>query len=126
MTRGVEAAKFGEMVTDYVKFAAPRPKVVSDKLIKGIVLKVDHFGNLITNLTPEDVPQLFTENPPAFKFVVGKAEVTKLNLAYAQSAAGEVFVMLGSSGYLELATNRGAANRLLAADRGAEVGVVFG
>ena len=126
LSRGVEAGKFGEFVTDYVRFAAPKPKVLSDKLVKGVVLKVDRFGNLITNLTPEDLPQLFQENPPAFKFVVGQKEITKLNLAYAQSAPNEVFVILGSSGYLELATNRGSAARILGADRGAEVGVMFG
>ncbi len=126
MTRGVEASKFGDYITDYIKFAPPRVKVVNDKFIQGKVLKVDRFGNLITNITKEDVPQIFTENPPPFKFVVGKTEVTKLNLTYAQSAAGEVFALVGSSGYLEFSTNRGSAARILAADRGADVGVLLG
>jgi S-adenosylmethionine hydrolase len=80
---------------------------------------------LITNITPEDVPRLFQETPPPFKVTVGKGEVTKLNLNYAQSAAGEVFIIVGSSGYLELSSNRGSASRILQAERGAPVGVVF-
>jgi S-adenosylmethionine hydrolase len=126
LSRGVESSKFGEYVTDYVRFAPPKPKVINEKAIQGVIIKVDRFGNLITNLTVEDVPQLFQENPPPFKMVVGKAEVTKLNLAYAHSAPGEVFIILGSSGYLELSTNRGAASRILGVDRGAQVGVLFG
>lgn len=126
LSRGVESSKFGEYVTDYVRFAPPKPKPVDAKTIKGVVLKADRFGNLITNFTAEDVPQLFQENPPPFKIVVGTKEVTKLNLAYAQTAPGEVFVIVGSSGYLELATNRGGANRILGVDRGAEVTVQFG
>ncbi len=126
LARGVEAVKFGEYVTDYVRFAPPRPKVVNEKLIKGVVLKVDRFGNLVTNLTPDDLPLLFQENPAPFKIVTGNKEVTKLNTAYAHTPPGEVFAVLGSSGYLELSTNRGSARALLGVDRGAEVGVMFG
>jgi S-adenosyl-L-methionine hydrolase (adenosine-forming) len=126
LSRDVEFSKFGDEVTDYVKFAPPKAKVIDARTIQGVVIKVDRFGNLITNITPEDVPQLFAENPPPFKMVCNNKEVTKLNLAYAQSAPGEVFIILGSSGYLELATNRGAASRILGADRGAQIQVAFG
>jgi len=126
LTRGVESAKFGEFVTDYVHFQPPKPKPVNEKLIKGVVLKVDKFGNVITNFTPDDVPQLFKENPPAFKIVAGKAEITRLNLAYTQSAPGDLFAIVGSTGYLELATNRGAAAKILGVEKGSDVGVVFG
>jgi S-adenosylmethionine hydrolase len=93
--------------------------------MKGIVLKVDHYGNLITNLTPKEVPHLFDPEPPPFKILVGKHEVTKMKAAYAQGTPGEVFGILGSMGYLEIATNRGAANRAVSADKGSEVGVLF-
>lgn len=125
MARGVEADKFGDVVTDYVRFAPPKPKPVNETTLQGVVIKVDRFGNLITNITPEDVPRLFQETPPPFKITVGKGEVTKLNLNYAQSAAGEVFIIVGSSGYLELSANRGSASRILQAERGAPVGVIF-
>ncbi len=125
LSKGVEASKFGEEITDFVRFAAPKPKPINDKLIKGIVLKVDHYGNLITNLSPKEVPQLFTPDPPPFKILVGKHEVTKMKAAYAQGTPGEVFGILGSMGFLEIATNRGAANRAVAADKGSEVGILF-
>lgn len=126
LSRGVEFSKFGEEVTDYVKFAPPKPKVLNERTIQGVVIKVDRFGNMITNLTPEDVPQLFAENPAPFKMVCNNKEITKLNLAYAATPPGEVFIILGSSGYLELATNRGAASRILGVDRGAQIQVTFG
>lgn len=126
LSRGVESEKFGDFVTDYVRFNAPKPKSLNEKLIKGVVLKVDKFGNVITNFTPEDLPALFKENPPPFKIVAGKSEITKLNLAYANSAPGDLFALVGSSGYLELSTNRGAAAKILGVDKGADVGVVFG
>ena len=126
LSKGVEPHKFGDEITDFVRFAAPKPKPVSDKLLKGVVIKVDKFGNLITNFSPQDVPQLLKENPGPFKILVGKTEITKVKTAYAQGAPGEVFAILGSMGYLEIATNRGSAARSIGAEKGNEVGVVFG
>ncbi len=126
LSKGVEISKFGDEITDYVRFASPKPKPVNEKTFKGVVLKTDKFGNLITNFTAKDVPQLFAPNPPSFRMSVGKAQVTKINTAYAQGAPGEVFGILGSMGYLEISTNRAPANRLAGAEKGNEVEIVFG
>jgi len=126
MSKGVETEKFGDEITDYVRFAAPKPKPMGDHAFKGIVLKVDKFGNLITNIREQDAPQLFQTETPAFRLVVGKAEITKLKTAYAQGTPGEVFAIVGSMGYLEVATNRGMAARVCGADKGSEVGLTLG
>ena len=125
MSKGVEAAKFGDEITDFVRFAAPKPKTLNGNLVKGIVIKVDKFGNLITNIAQQDVPQLFAEPTPPFKILIGKTEVSKLRSNYAAGAPGEVFALLGSMGFLEIATNRGSAHHSVGADKGSEVGVVF-
>ncbi len=78
-----------------------------------------------TNFTPEDVPELFAENPPAFKIVVGKTEVSKLVTSYAGEAPGEVFAILGSSGYLEISINRGSAAAAVGVGKGTEVGIIL-
>ena len=123
LSKGVEPHKFGEEITDFVRFAAPKPKVVTPSQIKGVVMKVDKFGNMITNLTAADVPQLFEGNAQGFKIVIGNKEVTTLRTAYAQGMHNEVFAIVGSMGYLELAANRGAATQLTGANRGSEVTV---
>jgi len=125
LAKGVDHEKFGDEITDFVRFNAPRPKVIDPKTIRGVVLKVDRFGNLVTNITPQDVPLLFQAQPPAFKIVVGKSEVTSMKTNYAEGAPGEVFGILGSMGYLEIASNRGAAAQLVSAGKGAEVNVVL-
>lgn len=126
LSKGLEVDKFGEPISDFAKFTSPRPKRVSDQLVKGIVLRVDKFGNIITNITPEDVPALFAENPPPFKIIIGQQEITKLNLAYSMGKPSEIFAIVGSSGYVEICTNRGSAAKVLDAGRGAEVGVMLG
>ena len=126
LSKGVDVDKFGDPITEYTKFASPKPKHVGDSLIKGVALRIDKFGNIITNLTPEDVPQLFAENPPPFKIMINEQEVTRLNLAYSMGKPAEVFAIVGSSGYIEICTNRGSAAKVLNVNRGVEVGVVLG
>jgi S-adenosylmethionine hydrolase len=126
LSKWVEVDKFGDLVTDYTKFTSPKPKRISDNLIKGVILKVDKFGNIITNLTPEDLPQLFSENPPPFKIIINQQEITRLNLAYSMGKPSEIFAIVGSSGYIEICTNRGSAAKTLNVNRGVEVGVMLG
>jgi hypothetical protein len=126
LAKGVDPAKFGEEVKDFVRFGAPKPKAVNENTLRGVVLKVDRFGNLITNITPQDAPMLFTENPGAFKIVLGQREITEIKDAYASGAPGEVFGILGSMGYLEIAANRGAAAQLLGVGKGTDVNIVLG
>lgn len=121
----VDSHKFGEEIDDYVRFAAPRPKAAGDNRLRGVVLKVDRFGNLITNVTPEDAPALFSSNS-SFKIAVGNKEITTLRAAYAEGAAGEVFGVLGSMGYLEIVANRAAAAQITGAGKGSEVSIIFG
>ena len=125
LSKGLNSAAFGEEITDYVHFAAPKPKVLGPNTIKGVVLKVDKFGNLITNIRPSDLPALFEEETPPFRIIIGKAEISKMKTAYAQGTPGETFAILGSMGFLEIATNRGNAARLVGADKGSDVGLVL-
>jgi hypothetical protein len=122
----VDSQKFGEPIEDYVRFAPPKPKAVGENRLRGVVLKVDRFGNLITNITPEDIPAVFAGPPGSFKIVAGKSEITNVRGAYAEGAPGEVFGILGSMGYLEIAANRAAAAQITGAAKGSEVNILLG
>lgn len=126
LAKGVDQEKFGDEVTDYVRFNAPRPKPADAHTIRGVVLRVDRFGNLITNFTPQDAPALFQANVPPFKMAVGKREVTSVRTNYAEGAPGELFAIVGSMGFIEIAANRGSAAQTTAAGKGTEVLLVLG
>jgi S-adenosyl-L-methionine hydrolase (adenosine-forming) len=124
LSKSWQTASFGEEITDFVRFAIPKPKA-SGNTIKGIVLRVDNFGNLITNLTAEDAPALVAPDAK-FTILVGNAAVTKIVATFAQGVAGETFAIIGSSGYIEICVNKGSAARAVGAGRGAEVTVEVG
>jgi S-adenosyl-L-methionine hydrolase (adenosine-forming) len=126
LAKAVEALKFGEEIEDYVKFNAPKPKAVDGNRLRGVVLKVDRFGNLVTNITPQDAPMLFADPARKFKIVLGNREISEMRSTYAEGAPGEVFAVLGSMGFLEIAANRGAAAQLTGAGKGTEVSIILG
>src|SRR5438477_8901954 len=121
LAKGVIHEKFGEEISDYVRFNAPKPKAVDANNLRGVVLRVDRFGNLITNFTPADLPGLFQEQPAGFKITIGKREISSLRQNYADGAPSDVFAILGSMGYLEISANRAAAAQVLGVAKGAEV-----
>jgi len=125
LAKMVDSHKFGDEIEDYVKFAAPRPKAAGENRMRGVVLKIDRFGNLISNVTPEDVPALFAESAK-FKIVVGSREVTAIRKSFSEGAPGEVFGVIGSMGYLEIVANRASAAQITGAGKGSEVSIFLG
>lgn len=126
LAKQVDTLKFGDEVEDYVRFAAPKPKAVDANKLRAVVLKVDRFGNLLTNLSAQDAPALFQAEPGPFKIAVGNKEITEIHTAYAEGGPGEVFAIVGSTGFLEIAANRGAAAQLSGAGKGSEVLLTLG
>ncbi len=125
LAKGVDSGKFGEPITDFVRFNAPKPKTVAPNQMRGVILKVDRFGNLVTNFTAQDVPALFQEAPPAFKITVGKSEITEMKSAYADGTPKQIFAIVGSMGYLEIAANRASALQLIGSGKGSEVSLAL-
>ena len=119
LTKGWQTASMGEEITDYKKFAMPKPKEGEGGL-KGVVLRVDAFGNLITNLRGEHIPASAQKNGH-FLLRLGTHEVKKLVDTFAHGAAGEPIAYIGSSGFIEIGVNKGSAARTLALGRGTPV-----
>jgi S-adenosylmethionine hydrolase len=119
LAKAWQSEAFGEEITDYVKFTMPKAKPAG-QAIKGVVLRVDAFGNLMTNFTAEDV-RAEAVTSGAIKLVVNGKEVRKIARTFGDGTPGEPIAVFGSAGYLEIAVNRGNAARTLGVNRGAEV-----
>jgi hypothetical protein len=119
LTKGWQTASMGEEIHDYKKFALPRPKA-SNGVVKGVVLRVDSFGNLITNFRSEDLPESARAGG-SLQLQVGAHPVKRLVDTFARAENAEPVAFVGSSGYIEIAVNKGNAARTLAIGRGAPV-----
>jgi S-adenosylmethionine hydrolase len=119
LSKNWQPGSMGEEITDFKRFALPRPKE-ADGLLKGVVLKVDSFGNLITNFRGEDLPADAIEKGQ-INLQVGTHAVSKLVPTFAHGSAGEAIAYVGSSGNLEIGVNKGSASKTLGLGRGTPV-----
>jgi S-adenosylmethionine hydrolase len=115
---GVKPAAFGKLIKDYLRASFEKPVRTGKRVWTGAILKVDHFGNLITNFHVREFPDLAER---AFEFSVGLVRIHRLALNYAESEAGELAVIVGSSGYFEVAASQASAARKLGCGSGAPV-----
>jgi S-adenosyl-L-methionine hydrolase (adenosine-forming) len=126
LSKGVAPAEFGPEISDYVRLSLPAVERVGDDGLRGVVLRVDKFGNLISNIGEQDAPALFAVVPPAFRLLLAGQTITRMCRSYAEGGEGELVVIVGSSGYLEVAVKRASAAEKLGAGVGTPVGIVLG
>jgi S-adenosylmethionine hydrolase len=116
LSRGLDPAELGPLVTEWVRLPWPEPKQEGG-VIRGEVLFVDHFGNLITNLPGADLPGW------PVRVEVGGREITRCVRTYGEAMAGELVVLLSSADLLEVARAQGSAARTLGVGVGTPVTV---
>ena len=122
LASGIAPARFGKLIDDYLRLTFDRPVQTGKNAWTGSILKVDRFGNLITNLHIDQFPNLQVR---PFQLLAGRKPVTRLALTFTECAPDELFVLVGSSGYLEVATNQGSAAKILGCGVGSPVGLMI-
>ncbi len=116
LAKGLAPARFGNKIDNYLRPRAAKPERTGRRQWTGEALKVDRFGNLITNFHVKDFPDL--EVRP-FEMQVGLQMVRTMAANYQSAAAGEPFLIAGSSGFLEVAVSQNSAAKLLGCGPGA-------
>ncbi|MBE9485212.1 MAG: SAM-dependent chlorinase/fluorinase [Bacteroidetes bacterium] len=85
--------------------------VVDNNVIKGIVIYVDNYKNVITNIRQEK----FKEVGRNRKFTISfrGEEINRIHDSYSDVHVGEILALFGCNGHLEIAMNNGKAGNLL-------------
>ena len=105
---GVPAPSLGPVVGAPVTFDIPDPQSQYDGSIHGNVIHIDLFGNVITNITAE-----MLAGDRNWAFEIAGLEVRSFRRTYAYAREGQIFALIGSQGFLEIAIRNGnAAQRL--------------
>ena len=121
IAKGIQLTALGRSVSDVHRLNIPVPQV-RDGSIEGLVLRVDRFGNLVTNIDRRDVEKLGRGN--VVQIVAHGTPIARLVATYAEIQPGEVCALFGSTDHLELAANSGSAALTLSLSRGATVTVI--
>jgi len=120
LLRGVELNALGRPITNPVLLDLPRVQIEGN-LLRGAIIHVDRFGNLITNIDRRTFDK-FVSNQPFFIDAAGRA-VDRLVDTYAEIAGADVCALLGSTDHLELAARSSSAAERLGLAAGAGVSI---
>lgn len=110
LARGVPSAQLGPVISDPQKLSSVSPQQKDEKTWHGLVWKADRFGNLITTFQSSEFSHLLQSD---FTLTVGNQTLHTLSRTFAETPAGELALLTGSGGYLEVAINQGSAAQQL-------------
>ena len=119
LASGLDLAALGRPAGNIERLEMPRP-TVQDGRIDGQIVRVDRFGNLITNIDRRTFQRL-AGGP--LEIWAGAHRVSRLVSTYADASAGEICALFGSTDHLEVAANGASAAETLDLCRGASVHV---
>jgi S-adenosylmethionine hydrolase len=122
LAKGVELTALGLPLSSWQLIDVPGPRV--DKAgLSGVVVRVDRFGNLVTNIDRRSFDEFVADR--RVQIAVADRPVARIVATYADADAGSICALFGSSDHLEIAVTGGSAAERLGLTRGAPVVVRF-
>jgi S-adenosylmethionine hydrolase len=158
---GVPPVRMGKPIADYLRPEFTQPRRSGERAWTGSILKIDRFGNVVTNFHVRDFPDLRQSGTDAFVcqpasvapnralhkqsrareqaddsfgsgrgpvavgrgsvavvVTVGRRKIAALAQNYAECGPGALFLIVGSSGYLEISVNQGSAAKQIGCKSG--------
>jgi S-adenosylmethionine hydrolase len=114
LSLGVPPNEFGPQITDPVQLSNIVPTKLDEKSVEGAVIHIDHFGNIVTNITTDAAGR-------EFEIEIAGQTIKEVREQYAGAPAGQPFAIAGSSGLIEISVNGGSAAEILQLKAGAKL-----
>lgn len=112
LASGAAFEDLGPVIDDPVLLSLSSAARRPDGSIRGRIVSVDHFGNLVS-----DVPAGWLAGR-SWRFHIAGRLINGLSPTYAAVAPGEILALIGSSGQLEIAVRNGSAAQQLGVQAG--------
>jgi S-adenosylmethionine hydrolase len=115
---GVPLRELGNEIDPTSLQELPIPEVIqTDQGLEGSIQAIDHFGNLITNVSGDQIQNRSWSIKINDNIYPGKA-------TYADANPGEILALVGSHGWIEIAANRSNAQKILKLGIGSLVRII--
>jgi hypothetical protein len=118
LARGFPFGQVGPRVAKPVRRPLPSPTRDPGRGLRGQVMWVDRFGNLITNISGADLETLGRFPGGELRVGLNGEQGAPVVSHYGAVAPGSVAAVVGSTGHLEVFANQGSAAHLLGAGPG--------
>lgn len=111
LVAGAPLATLGQRIDAPVEAALEQPMRGRDGGLVGRIIHVDHFGNCITNVTPQHLQEAGLWPNPTIDII--DQHITTISRTYADGPMGALIALIGSSDHLELSVRNGSAAQTL-------------
>lgn len=122
IARGEDPLALGKPLPE-VKRLTDRQVKATRTQITGNIIRVDHFGNLITNISKQAFDIL--SKGKTFTVQFGGEKFRRIHASYNQADQGECFIVFNSLDFLEIGIYKGNASELLGLEYDGVVNIVF-
>ena len=118
----VDPDTIGKAIPDYRRLTDRQVKATR-KQITGHIIRVDHFGNLVTNI-PRHAFDILSKDK-TFTIQFGGEKFRRIHPSYNHADQGECFLVFNSLNFLEIGIYKGNASELLGLDYDSVVNIIF-
>lgn len=105
LARGGTLEVIGNGMMDFKRSAKLIPTITGD-VIKGNVIHIDHYGNIITNISKTEFETHLKGR--SFEIIVGREKITQIHQQFNEQHASYPVAVFSANGLLELAICNGA------------------
>ena len=110
--------EIGPLINDPIRLDLAQPRIKNGQ-IRGRIIHIDRFGNLISNIPAEIV--LNSPRTGAPRFELAGQSLNGLHLTYAEAEPGEPLMLVGGFDLVEAAVNQGRADQFFDSRIGDEI-----
>lgn len=118
LSRGEQPRSFGPETNEYVRIPTYSPPIHVDGGLEASIIHVDGFGNLVTNVTYDELSELGVTSGSEITITI---RTKRFRVPYVRSFSavpvGELLALVAGGGYLEISVNQGNAHKLLEINR---------
>jgi S-adenosyl-L-methionine hydrolase (adenosine-forming) len=122
LASGVAITTLGKPLISFKKMLNRQVKATR-RIIAGHVMKIDNYGNLITNILKQDFEILSKGKSYTIQF--GGEKTRRIQTEYHQVEQGDCFVLFNSLGLLEIGINKGNGSELLGLQYDSPINITF-
>ncbi len=120
LSKGLKIEKLGTRPNEhYIEtLKIPKPEASDSRVLTGIIVSIDRFGNLITNIDLKCLNSFCKRDKEQPEFRIGGYRIKGLSKNYASAGTSVPVALIGSRGYLEIAVNCGSAGAFFKVQKG--------
>lgn len=122
LSQGQSIEQLGRKIGEYKRMRGRYLRANKEQIL-GHVIRVDHYGNLITNINKEVFCKL--SEGKRYKVVIGRESFKRIHQSINETGSGDCFLIFNSLGLLEVGINKGHASQLLGLKFDSPVKIIF-